>query len=697
MNMGSRIVRSICFECHSRCGALLEVEEGRLIGIKGDKDHPFSRGFLCPKGRACMEIIYHPERITKPLVRVKNRGEGKFEPVSWGEALEIVSHRLLETREKWGAEAFALGRGTTRGIPPFLHRFMSAYGSPNYFGPLHMSGGPVAMGGFMTLGFVLVPDYQSSKCMLVWGHNPDSAWPGLYKAAIKDGQEEGAKVIVVDPRRTPIARKADHWLRLRPGTDIALALCFLHIIIDNELYDEAFVNQWTKGFEELKNQIADFTPQRCAEITWLPADEIEAAARMFATTKPACIGPGMAGGSQTPNAFHLNRALASMSAITGNLEIPGGNPKWVPPTGEKRHCYGSDFEILSHLPPEQAVKAIGMDTYPLFTNLMSIPEQVWNAILQGKPYPVKAVGLFANNAVCAYANSRHVKEALSALDFLFCVDYFHTPTNALADVILPPAHWTERDDVEDLLMMNHIFCQPKAIDPVPECRDEKEILIDLAKRMSLEGFWNTVEEALDYRLEPIGMGFNEFKKIGQFSTPVEFKTYERQNGFKTPSGSGKVDLYSDFLESMGISPLPVYREALESPISTPELYKTYPLILTTGGRNVVYYHSAHRNIPSLRKKSPDPQLDIHPETAARFGVADREWVRLKTVRGQVEIRARFDADMHPAVVHAPHGYWYGVKDGWERVNINVITDNQPWCSVSGSVATRALLCTIEKM
>ncbi len=695
--MGKKSIRTICFECHSRCGVFLEVEKGKVVGMRGDKDHPFSHGYLCPKGRACMEIIYHPERITKPLIRVGNRGDGKFEPVSWDLALDVISRRLLDVREKWGAESFVAGGGDTRGIPPFLNRFLALYGSPNNFGPVNMSGGPLIFGSIMTAGFVMEPDYKSSKCMLLWASNPESAWSGLYNHAIREGLKNGAKLIVVDPRRIPIAKKADHWLRVRPGTDVALALCFLHVIIKNRLYDEEFIDKWTKGFDKLRSHVADFTPERCAEITWVPAGEIEAAATTFASIKPACIGPGMAGTSQAPNAFDLNRAISSISAITGNLEVPGGNPNFIPPTGPQRSCYGTDFSVLKHLPPEQAGKKLGMDRYPIASRWMSNPEPVLEAILEEKPYPVKVVGLFGSNAMCAYANSPHVKKALSAVDFLFAVDYFHTPTTALADVILPPAHWTERDDVEDAMMMNHIFCQEKAVEPVPECRDEKQILIDLAKKIGLKGYWNTVEEGLDYRLEPIGMGFEAFKKIGRFSTPVIYKSYERNNGFSTPSRSGKVDLYSEFLEMRGAAPLPIYQEPPEGPVSTPDVYKEYPLILTTGGRNIVYYHSAHRNIPSLRKLSPDPQLDIHPETAAAFKVEDGEWVWLRSPRGKVEIRIRLNEDMHPKVVHAPHGYWYGVKDGWERLNINQLTDNQPQCPVTGSVQTRALLCRIEKM
>jgi anaerobic selenocysteine-containing dehydrogenase len=408
----------------------------------------------------------------------------------------------------------------------------------------------------------------------------------------------------------------------------------------------------------LKDHVAEYTPERCSEITWIPAEQIEGAARLYAATKPACIGPGMAGASQAVNAFDLNRALASLAAITGNLEIQGGNPNFRSPTG-RRSCYGPEFSVMANLPPEQANKRIGLDVFPIITRASGIPEQLWKAILEKKPYPVKGLGLFAGNAMCSYANSRDVEKALAGLDFLFAVDYFQTPTTAMADVVLPPAHWTERNDVEDLMMMNHVFCQEK--------------------------------------LETIGMTFDEFREKGCVSIPLAYKGYEKYKGFKTPSGTGKVDLYSEAAEKDGASPLPVFREPPQSPVSTPDLYREFPLILTTGGRNVVYYHSAHRNIPSLRKLSPDPLLDINPETAESLNIVDGEWVRLKTMTGEVEIRARIEDGLHLRVVHAPQGYWYGVVKGWERVNINQVTGNESQCRATGSVQTRALLCRVEKI
>jgi len=695
--MSTKSVRTICFECHSRCGVIIKVIDGKIESIKGDKDHPHSHGFICPKAAACNEIIYHPERILDPLIRVGAKSSGQFEKISWDKALDIISEKLLNACEKWGPESVVFGTGTTRGMAPYIGRFLTVLGSPTFMAPSNYSGAPLALGSVAVSGFgISDPDYAQSKCILLWAHNPEASWHGLYMYDINKALKAGAKLIVVDPRGTRLARKADHWLQLRPGTDVALALGFLNVIFENELYDKDFVKKWTYGFNRLKKHVSEFSLERCSEITWVPKEKIKAAAFEFANNHPASMGLGMGGASQANDAFDMVRSLTMLSGITGNLDVEGGNLNCKPPTG-RRSCYGIDYNTYLNLPPEQSKKKLGIDRFPLMS-IMPIPspvETVWPAIIDEKPYPVKAIGLFANNAMCAFANSKHVKLALEKLDFLFAVDYFHTPTTAMADIILPPAHWTERDDVEDLLMKNHLICQPKAVEPVSQCRDEKQILIDLAKKMNLNGFWQSIEETLDYRLEPLGMTFDEFKQKHLLYNPIEYKKYEKNNGFRTVSK--KIELYSDSLESIGINPMPIYREPDESPEKSPELYKKYPLILTTGARNIVYYHSSHRNIPSLRKRSPDPQLDIHPDTAKDLGLSDGQWVYLVTQRGRVEIKIKYFEYIHPKVVQAPHGYWYGVENGWERLNINIITDNTSLCPVSAGIGIKSFLCRIEKI
>jgi len=688
--------RTICFECHSRCGVIITAENNRVLSIKGDKDHPHSRGYICPKARAIKEMIYHPERLRSPLIRTGTKKSRTFESASWDQALSIIAENLLNAKNQHGAESIVFGSGTTRGTAPYIGRFLSVLGSPNFMAPSNYSGGPIGMGAVMVSGFGMAdPDYFHSKHILLWAHNPEASWAGLYMPDINAALKNGATLTVVDPRGTRLARKADHWLQIRPGTDTALALGFLHVIMENELYDKAFVEKWVTGFHRLKAHVAPFTPQKCEAITWIPAHQIEAAATAFARSGPAAIGLGMGGCSQANDAFDMVRALAIISAITGNLDIPGGNVNCSPPT-RGRSCYGKEFNPYWNAAPEQAAKKLGVDRFPLM-GLMPLPspaETVWPAILEGTPYPVKAIGLFANNAMCAYANSPHVKTALTALDFLFTVDYFQTPTTALADVILPAAHWSERDDIEDLLMKNHVICQPKAVDPPDGCLDEKQILVDLAEKMGLKGYWKSVREILDYRLEPVGMTFETFKKAHIVSTPIAYRTFEKNNGFRT--GSKKVELYSKGLEAMGIAPMPIFREPDESPVSRPDLKSDYPLILTTGGRILSYYHSSHRNIPSLRQNAPDPELQIHPDTAHTLGIADQQWVYIVSPRGRVKAKASFFSHIHPDVVQVPHGFWYGSADGWETLNINMITDNQPLCPVSGGVPIKAMMCRVEK-
>jgi len=233
------------------------------------------------------------------------------------------------------------------------------------------------------------------------------------------------------------------------------------------------------------------------------------------------------------------------------------------------------------------------------------------------------------------------------------------------------------------------------MEPLPECRDEKQILIDLAEKLNMDGFFKTVEEMLDDRLAYMDVTYDAFKQMGWYKTPVTYKSYEKKGKFRTPTG--KVALHAGYLEGLGISPLPIFREPSESPVSQPELYHEYPLILTTGGRLLVYYHSSHRNIAPLKKRAPDPELEIHTKTAKNLDIQDGEWVYLVSPRGRVEIRARHSKTIDPRVVQSPHGFWYGMEDGWKRLNINMITDDEPLCPVTGSVPIKALLCRVEKI
>ncbi|MFH1092216.1 MAG: molybdopterin-dependent oxidoreductase, partial [Pseudomonadota bacterium] len=654
-----------------------------------------SQGFICPKGRAVREIVYHPERLTRPAIRAGTKGEDKWAAVTWPEALTRIAEKLLEIRKEHGAEAVVFGQGTTRGMAPYINRFQTLFGSPNIMGTQNLSGFPVMAGSLNTCGFSFMgnADYENTNCIVLWAHNPENSFPGLYIHDINEALRRKAKLIVIDPRQIRLASKADIWLPIRPGTDVALALGLINLIIQKELYDKDFVENWTTGFDRLAEHVKPFDLDKTAGITWLDPELIERAAVTLATSKPCCIGAGMAGLCQSINSFQLSRAITILSSITGNLEIKGGNVYYSSPL-RKRAGYGADFDASFNLPPEQSRKRLGAKDFPAINFTLSPAETVWKAILEEKPYPVKALLLFANNSMLSYANSKVVEKALQKLELLVCADYFHTPTTALADIVLPAAHWTERDDMEDLAMKNRVFCQPKVVDPRPDCWDEKKIMIELAKKSGLEGYWSSVEESLDYRLETVGLTFEEFKKAEQASIPIKYKRYEEKGRFNTPTG--KVELYSENLEKMGLAPMPYYVEPAESPLSTPDLAAEYPFVLTTGGRNINNYHSSLRNIPSLRKRFPDPTVEIHPDTIASLKTKDGEWVWIITPRGKIKSKVTAFPGIHPQVIHVYHGFWYGYEDGWKAVNDNILTDNAHSDPAVGSTQLRGLLCKIEK-
>jgi anaerobic selenocysteine-containing dehydrogenase len=326
--------------------------------------------------------------------------------------------------------------------------------------------------------------------------------------------------------------------------------------------------------------------------------------------------------------------------------------------------------------------------------LNSHPVPVWEAIREGKPYPIKAMLGIGTNSVVTKENSRYVRDTLTKLDFFVISDLFMTPTAEIADIVLPVAHWSERDEVIDVYTKNYIFCHRKIVEPPEECREDKMILIEIARRMGMEDYWKSVEESLDDRLQRVGINFEQFRHKGQIEAPVVFRKHEKYGGFKTPSK--KIELFSDTLQRIGSDPLPVFHEPPESPISNRELAKRYPLILITGIKTIGYFHSSYRNIPKLRRLVPYPFLEIHPDAAKQRGIKDGDWVEIETERGTVKHKAMLTERIDPRVVAAPHGWWYGYRDGWREVNINVLTEGKIYDPDVGSGALKGLLCEVRK-
>lgn len=730
----TEIKKPLCHFCHLHCGLRVHVEDGKAVKIEGDRESPLSKGFLCPKGLSALEHLYHPDRLKYPLKRAGEKGENKWQRITWDQALDEITAKLKELKAKHGPETLVAMEGTDRnGIQYVIQSVLHLYGTPNYIScgtvcwcntqAIH-----VATYGFYPMNFFPGPE---TKCLVVWGNNPaataPAGWQGIRKARkLKEPQ----KLIVVDPRGTPPAKIADIHLQLRPGTDGALALGLLNVIINERLYDEEFVDKWTVGFDQLAERIDQYTPAKVAEITWVPKKKILEAARMYATNRPGVVSWGLAVDQIGRNSTQAIRAQCILRAICGNLDIYGGEA--MGRTGDvPKIIAAADMDVPWKLSPEQKKKQLGADRFKLMSfegwELMSGPFRkvygrplatyplvdasavhAWDAMVSNKPYPVKAAISVGNNALSAWANTRKIYNALKSLELFVVMDYWRHAAAVLADYVLPAADWMERPTVHpggsgDI--GNFYLFGERAVQPLYERRTDYDFWRELAIRLGFEEDWpwqETNEGLYDYRLKPIGITFKEaVERHGVFG-PAEHKKYEK-TGFATPSG--KVEIYSSIFEKLGYDPLPSYEEPPESPISTPEIAKEYPLVYTNH-RYLQAMHSEHRQIRSLRKAHPDPLLDIHPETAKSLGIARGDWVYVETPRGRARFKANVTEDILRKVVSAEPCWWFPEEPAEEpflyeafKSNVNtLVSDNYDDCDqICGGWYMRGMQCKVYKV
>ena len=703
MGDATTVLKSVCRSCHGGCGVLLHVRGDRLVKVEGDRESPLNHGRLCPIGTVTLDLVYHPDRLQYPQRRVGARGSGQWHRISWDQALDEISERLLAIRDQFGAEAIALGTGTGRHHIRWVSRFGHALGTPNWCEPgFAQCFHPRVNTCILTFGDFPVSDYTgdvSPACIMFWGHNPTNSGPdGETRFNVLEALDHKPKIIVIDPRQTDLAKRADVWLQVRPGVDDALALSMLNVIIGEKLYDDLFVARWTHGFEALRERISDYSPEWAEPITWVAADKIRAAARLFATTKPALLEWGCAI-EHTPKCIQTVRAVSMLPALTANIDIPGG---WV----FGMHGLGRFPSLIENLTPEANAKRLGADHFKLLGGegadlpAAHIPTLL-RAMREGQPYPVKAFLVFGNNTLSTYANASLVYDSLMKLDFMVCADLFMTPTAELADIVLPAASWPELNQLAGLptIAANVVLAQQKAV-RIGECKSDEEIFVDLARRMKLPVGTEPVEDVLDAQLAAgeVGITFDELKQRGFFKVPFKYRKYEN-GGFKTPTG--KIELYSTRFEALGYPPLPYYEEPPESPISSPEVARDYPLVLTTGGRIPFFFNSEHRQIANLRKARRHPVAEIHPTTAARYGIVEGNWMWVETRRGRMQQKAKLTSGIDPRVIHVEHGWWFPEEPAPEygiwKSNVNLLTDNQaPYDPAMGTYQLRALLCRVAR-
>lgn len=788
--------------CTSRCGVVATVDDGKLIGVNADPDHP--NGCICVKGSAAPEIVYAPDRLQHPLVRTHAKGDPNpgWVEITWEQALNLAALRLTDIKDNFGAEAVVFSRATTAGsaaidFDAWVQRLANAFGSPNLLTSNHICTWNRRVGAKYTYGSPMpLPDFDNTNCMLIWGINPPATSPAQ-AMRISRARKRGAKLIVIDPRKTSLAAKADCWLRVRPGKDGELAMAMIHVLLEETLFDAGFARSWTNGpfliradneqlltecdlvaggasdtyfvadaasgrlvpmrrqgsagfptresnnpadknvraplqaeahnaalfgefavtladgrvvtcrtaLELLKQAAAPFAPERSEAITTVPAAEVGQAVRLFAKEKPSsyCTWVGL---EQDHDAMQTNRAICIFYALTGQYDQRGSNVLFA--TTPTNSINGREF-----LAKAQAAKRLGLDQHPLGPpadpGIVQAAE-VYDAILTGKPYAVKAAVLFGSDPLLGHGDPLRGKAALEALDFYIHVDTTLNPSAHFADLILPATTCWEREALmpafeiaED--SMNWAQLRPAVAKPVGESRSEVEIVMDLAKRLGLAEhfFHGDTEAALAHQLSPSGFT-KEQLRANPTGMRASVTTRHRKftetdgvtvKGFNTPTGT--IEIHSTTFASAGYPPIPRFE-------SSEPKNADYPLTLTFF-RDIHFCDQQHRNIPRLRKAVPEPFVEIHPSAARANGIADGDWIVVETTTGKVRLKAKFSESLHPNTVATVYGWWQGCQElklsgqdpfSSNGANANLLIPNSDSDAISASVAHRGQPCRILK-
>lgn len=788
----TRAVRGYCALCTAHCATVATTEHGRVVRLDPDPDHP-NGGVMCIKGKAAPDLVYHPDRLDYPLRRTRPKGDPDpgWQRISWDEALDEIATRLSAIRERYGARAVALAKGTRSGtsvddVERWLGRFLNAFGSPNWISTTHVCNWHRDTAFSYTFGVNLpAPDLAHSGSFLLWGHNPSST-SLILAHDIVASRARGMKIVAVDPRRVGIASQADLLLQVRPGADGALALALVHVLIKEGWYDAGFARQWTNGpfllradtgealteadlapagradryvvWDEITDRPAiynpasgsferdgvhprlfgettirdkdgrtiscrtalqglaevasPYAPERSAEITWVPADIVWKAAHLLAHNRPVSMYMWNGIGQHT-NATQTSRAVGALYALLGDFDAPGGNV--IFPRAPVQAVDGREFLL-----EEAAEERIGRKEKPLgppTTPGNCAAYDVFTAILEGRPYPVKAVLNFGSNTVMSTGDSRRAREAFCALELAVASELFMTPTAELCDIVLPATSFLEMANLTTAFEHRpqgklHLQYRPAVVLPLAERRSDTRVIFELARRVGLsDRFWDgDVEAGYAYELSPTGITLEKLKESpGGITLPARhrYQKYRETNekgeprGFSTPSR--RVEIYSHLFAAFGYPALPRYEEPAMSPVSQPDLARDYPLVLTNA-KFTTFIHSQLRALPRLRKVSPEPEAEIHPETATRYGVKKGDWMIVETPRGAVKVRARVTGRILPGVICCQHGWWQECREltlpgydpyGADGANPGVLIGADLKDPISGSLPHRSYLCRIR--
>src|SRR5271157_1208134 len=714
---GSSSKRAICGICPAGCWVNVAYDSnGKLAEVAADSESEW--GAICKLGRHSGEIVYSQDRVLHPLRRVGSKGTYEFEPISWDDAYNIIVDKLQAIKAHDGPEATAIytGRGSfelakcdifqPKGVAvSSASSLLFPFGSPNTLGvgalcyvSFAMIAPHVTMGGMLINMF---SDIENAQLIVVWGANPATDSPPLDLTRIVNARARGAEVIVIDPRRTGTATLTEaQWVPIRPGTDGALALGLCNVLIEEELYDEAFVRNWTHGFEDFARYVQHFRPDVVESITGVPQETVRNLARRIAQTRGA--SPVMYSGLEySDSGVQAIRATLVLWALAGQLDVPGGRCFTMPqnqfPINREGHIANPDVR-----------KALGRDRFPVYSayrgesHAIALPE----AVLEGKPYPIKSLIIVGGSIITAWPQPAVWRDTLSSLDFLVSVDRFLTADAAYADIVLPATTYYE---IESYMVYGPVFrLRERVIESVGEARPGFFILAELAQRLGYGHLYpQNEEELLRHVLKGSGFSLEDVRAAGGIvqvpTTMMQYKKWEKgllrgdgEPGFQTPTG--KFEIASTILQEHGYDPLPVYTEPGEGPLAQPELAKSFPLVFNSGSRVTNDFRSQFHGIPGLIKDRPEPTVMINSADASARSIVHGDLVDVMTHRGRASFRAQVTDGIMPGIIDADMGGGGPLgPEAWQKSNVNELTDLNRYDPISGFPVYKALLCDVVKV
>lgn len=635
-----KLVPTVCGMCDVGCGVLAYVQGNRLLKIEGNYNHSQSLGRICPRGAAGVKLQYSRQRLRSPLKRV---GDRKFSPISWEQALTEIGAKLKSFKHNYGAESLA-----------WLHhphlsdmwdqQFMRAFGSPNIFTQAAKHESSRKRACEFTLGGTPIPDFANSRYILIMGYDPAEDMFVRRLGALMEAKEKGAHLVICDPRMGPTATQAHEWLPIRPGTEGALLMALIHVVIREELYDSGFVSHHTLGFEELRSAASDTTPAWASLITGIPTANIEALAWGLSLARPSSIvDTGFQGPSYElyANTLQASRAALALNTLMGNYGAMGGllmSPATV----------GGEFR----LPPTPSIDreradGAGSATYPLATQSAGMAQLLPDVILSEQPYPIRALIVNHHNPALSLPDSKRVRRALQKLDLLVAIDVQGTETTDLAHYILPESTYLERYDPVSISKspVYELALRQPVVERMYDTRAAHEVIDGLAQATGLgEYFGFTVHDVLKSQIAVTGMSFDHMAQVGVWRN-TESADYGAPT-FRTPSG--KIELHSESLKAAGVNPLPAYQPPRVQPSSN-----SFRLL---HGREALHTGTSTQNNPWLNALSSRNALWLNRARADRLGIADGSTVRVSSNAGQLEVRVRVTECIHPEAVFLVHGY-----------------------------------------